>query len=589
MAGERVERRLSAIFASDVVGYSRLMEADEEGTLARLNAHRREFLEPTISRNRGRIVKRTGDGVLIEFISAVDAARCAVDIQRGMGERNANVPPEMRIELRIGVHVGDIMIEDDDIFGDGVNIAARLEGISQPGGICISDDTYRQVRGKIDVHFQDSGEQELKNIARPVRVYQLRPEAPRAEGRPAPRGLTLPDKPSIAVLAFHNMSGDEEQEFFADGIAEDIITALSKAHWLFVIARNSSFSYKGKSVDMREVGRDLGVRYVLEGSVRKAGNRVRITAQLIDAASGHHVWAERYDRALEDIFAVQDEITRSIIGAIAPGIVAAEVQRTQSKDAAQLSQWERVMRAHWHVWRLSREDCLEAFLLIDDVLKRSPNNALALADLSINWHFGGLFGWTIEPFPVALEKQGEAARRAVAAEDRDAAAQTSLAIHELFSNRHDDAVRRLTRTTELDPNSSFARGYLGTALSFGGEPDRAIAAIEEAKRLSPRDYLTVIWHTVGAWSHLHAERFAEAIDCARQAIEFNPAFPDSHGVLAAAAAHLGQRAEAQAGLAGFVQLLPGLTLSDPRLIRPFRRPADRERFLAGLRMAGLGE
>ena len=325
MAGERVERRLSAIFAGDVVGYSRLMEADEEGTLARLNAHRREFLDPTIAQNRGRIVKRTGDGVLIEFISAVDAARCAVEIQRGMGERNAGAPPEKRIELRIGVHVGDIMIEDDDIFGDGVNIAARLEGIAQPGGICISDDAYRQVRGKIDVSFQDFGEQELKNIARPVRVYQVRPDAPAAAGKPTAGGLTLPDKPSIAVLAFQNMSGDAEQEFFADGIAEDIITALSKAHWLFVIARNSSFSYKGKSVDVRGVGRDLGVRYVLEGSVRKAGNRVRITAQLIDATSGHHVWAERYDRALEDIFAVQDEITRSIIGAIAPGIVAAEI------------------------------------------------------------------------------------------------------------------------------------------------------------------------------------------------------------------------------------------------------------------------
>ncbi len=325
MAGERVERRLSAIFAGDVVGYSRLMEKDEEGTLARLNAHRREFLDPTIAQNRGRIVKRTGDGVLIEFVSAVDAARCAIDIQRGMGERNAGVQPDKRIELRIGIHVGDIMIEDEDIFGDGVNIAARLEGIAQPGGICISDDAYRQVRGKIDVSFQDSGEQELKNIARPVRVYQVRPEAPAAASKPAAGGLALPDKPSIAVLAFQNMSGDTEQEFFADGIAEDIITALSKAHWLFVIARNSSFSYKGKSVDVREVGRDLGVRYVLEGSVRKAGNRVRITAQLVDATSGHHVWAERYDRALEDIFAVQDEITRSIIGAIAPGIVAAEI------------------------------------------------------------------------------------------------------------------------------------------------------------------------------------------------------------------------------------------------------------------------
>jgi adenylate cyclase len=588
MAGERVERRLSAIFASDIVGYSRLMEADEEGTLARMNAHRREFLEPAVAQNRGRIVKRTGDGVLIEFSSAVDAARCAIDVQRGMGERNAGVSPERRIELRIGIHVGDIMIEDDDIFGDGVNIAARLESIAQPGGICISDDAYRQVRGKVNVNFQDSGEQELKNIARPVRVYQLRPEAATAAAKPA-SGLALPDKPSIAVLAFQNMSGDVEQEFFADGIAEDIITALSKAHWLFVIARNSSFSYKGKSVDVREVGRDLGVRYILEGSVRKAGNRVRITAQLIDATSGHHVWAERYDRALEDIFAVQDEITRSIIGAIAPGIVAAEIQRTRGKKAAQLGQWERVMRAHWHVWRFTREDCREAFHLTDEILRRDPNNALALADLSFNWHFGGVFGWTTEPIAKAMEKSGDAARRAVTAEDRDATAQAALAVYEVFSNRHDDAIKRLMRAVELDPNSSLARGQLGVALSFGGEPDRSIAALEDAKRLSPRDYLMVIWHAVDAWSHLHAERFADAMACAKQAIEFNPAFPDSHGILAAAAAHLGQMTEAQAGLAEFVRLLPELTLSDPRLIRPFRRPADRERFFAGLRKAGLAE
>src|SRR5262249_29328788 len=589
MGGERVERRLRAIFASDVVGYSRLMEADEEGTLARLNAHRRDFLEPMVAQNRGRIVKRTGDGVLIEFISAVDAVRCAVEIQRGMGERNAGVPPKTRIELRIGVHVGDIMIEDSDIFGDGVNIAARLESIAQPGGICISDDAYRQVRGKIDVNFQDSGEQELKNIARPVRVYQLRPDVPAAVDKPSASGLALPDKPSIAVLAFQNMSGDAEQEFFADGITEDIITALSKAHWLFVIARNSSFTYKGKSVDVREVGRELGVRYVLEGSVRKAGNRVRITAQLIDATSGHHVWAERYDRALEDIFAVQDEITRSIIGAIALGIVAAEIQRTRGKEAAQLGQWERVMRAHWHVWRFTREDCREAFHLTDEILRRDPNNALALADLSFNWHFGGVFGWTTEPIAKAMEKSGDAARRAVAAEDRDATAQAALAVYEVFSNRHDDAFKRLMRAIELDPNSSLARGQLGVALSFGGESDRSIATLEDAKRLSPRDYLMVVWHAVDAWSHLHAERFTDAIACAKQAIEFNPAFPDSHGILAAAAAHLGQMTEAQAGLAEFVRLLPGLTLSDPRLIRPFRRPADRERFLAGLHKAGLAE
>jgi adenylate cyclase len=565
------------------------MGADEEGTLARLNSHRREFLEPTIAEHRGRIVKRTGDGILIEFASAVDAARCAIQTQRGMAQRNTGVPPDQRIEIRIGIHLGDIIMEEGDIFGDGVNIAARLESIAQPGGICISDDAYRQVRGKLDVNFQDSGEQALKNIAQPVRVYQLHPDAPAGAVKASASGLALPDKPSIAVLAFQNMSGDVEQEFFADGIAEDIITALSKSHWLFVTARNSSFTYKGKSVDVRQVGRDLGVRYVLEGSVRKAGNRARITAQLIDASSDHHLWAERYDRALEDIFAVQDEITHSIIGAIAPGIVAAEIERAHGKDVAQLGQWERVMRAHWHVRRLTGEDCLEATRLIEEVLQRNPKNALALADLAYNWHMGGLFGWTKEPFPEAMERMGDAARRAVAADDQDASAHTSLALYELFSNRHDDAIRRLHRAIALDPNSSFARGNLGVAYNFGGAPDRSLAAVEEAMRLSPRDFLMVIWHTCSAWSHLHAERFAEAVNCAKQAIEFNPAFPDSHATLAASAAHLGHMAEARDALDGFVRLLPGLTLGDPRLIRPFRRPADRERFLTGLRMPGLSE
>src|SRR5215469_12766766 len=280
MAEQRVERRLAAILAGDVAGYSRLMGADEEGTLSRLNAHRGEFLEPKIADHRGRIVKRTGDGVLIEFASAVDATRCAIEIQRGMVERNAAVPQDKRIELRIGIHVGDVIIEDSDIFGDGVNIAARLEGITQPGGICISDDAYRQVRGKLDANFQDAGERELKNIARPVRVYQLQ-QPGRAMEAPV---LALPDKPSIAVLPFQNLSGDPEQEYFADGMVEDIITGLSRIKWLFVIARNSTFTYKGRAIDVKQVGRELGVRYVLEGSVRKSAERVRVTGQLIDTA-----------------------------------------------------------------------------------------------------------------------------------------------------------------------------------------------------------------------------------------------------------------------------------------------------------------
>jgi adenylate cyclase len=317
MTEHRVERRLVAILAGDVAGYSRLMGTDEEGTLARLNSHRRELLEPKIAEHRGRIVKRTGDGILIEFGSAVDATRCAIEQQRGMAERNAQEPADRRIELRIGIHVGDIIIDEGDIFGDGVNIAARLEGIAEPGGICVSDDTFRQVRGKIDATFEDGGEQQLKNIELPVRVYRIQLDQAASK---APKISASAEGPSMAVLPFQNMSGDPEQEYFVDGIVEDIITGLSRMKWLFVIARNSSFAYKGRAVDVKQVGRELGVRYVLEGSLRKAADRIRITCQLIETANGTHVWAERYDRPLGNIFDVQDEITLSVVGAIEPSL-----------------------------------------------------------------------------------------------------------------------------------------------------------------------------------------------------------------------------------------------------------------------------
>ena len=582
MAGDRAERRLTAIFAGDIAGYSRLMGLDEEGTLARINDLRRGFLDPKIAEHRGRVVKRTGDGILIEFVSAVDAARCAVEMQREMLQRNGPVPTDKRIELRVGIHVGDIIIEDGDIFGDGVNIAARLEGVAEPGGICISDDAYRQVRDKLDVAFEDGGEQELKNIARPVRVYRVQigktPEN-------AALALALPSKPSIAVLAFQNMSGDSEQEYFADGIAEDVVTALSRSRWLFVVARNSSFTYKGKSVDVRQVGRELGVRYVLEGSVRKAGNRVRITAQLVDASNGHHVWANHYDRGLEDIFAVQDEMTNQIASAIAPGIVAAEVQRAQAKAPGELGTWERLMRAHWHIQRFNRDDFREAIRLLDELLRQEPNNATALSDLAFALHFFGSFAWA-DDAAAAFARSGDAARRAIGADDMDAAAQTMVAGHELFSGRHDDAIRRLRRAIELDPNSSFARGWLGAAYTFGGESDLAIQHAQEAIRLSPRDYLNVIWHMTITWAHLNAERFEEAVDCARRTIDWNPAFADAHGALASAFAHLGRMVDARASLDAFTSLIHG-SLAEQLAARPFRLAADRERYLAGLRKAGL--
>jgi TolB-like protein len=341
LASERVQRRLSAILAADVAGYSRLMGADEEGTLERLKTHQRELVDPKIDEHRGRLVKTTGDGMLVEFASVVDALHCAVEIQRGMLDRNASVPVEKRIEFRVGLNVGDIIIDGGDIFGDGVNVAARLEGFAEPGGICVSGRVQEDALGKIDIAFEDAGEQQLKNIARPLRIYRVRLGGAMATPPPAP---ALPDKPSIAVLPFQNMSGDPEQDYFADGIVEEIITALSRMRWLFVIARNSSFTYKGRAVDIKQVGRELGVRYVLEGSVRRAANRVRITGQLIDAANGAHLWADRFEGSVKDIFELQDQVTASVVGAIAPKLELAEIERAKRKLTESLDAYDYYLR-----------------------------------------------------------------------------------------------------------------------------------------------------------------------------------------------------------------------------------------------------
>jgi len=357
LAGERLERRLAAVLAADVAGYSRLMGADEEGTLARLKAIRKSLVDPAIAAHRGRIVKTTGDGMLVEFASAVDAVRGAVEVQGRMAEQNASVPQVNRIEFRIGIHVGDIIIDDNDIFGDGVNIAARLEGIAEPGGVCMSNDAFRQVRGKVEIVCDDMGPQNLKNIVEPMQTWRVRlkgqlPSAVQsASAVGQPQALPLPDKPSIAVLPFQNMSGDPEQEYFADGIVEDIITALSRFKSLFVIARNSSFTYKGKAADIKQVGRELGVRYVLEGSVRKAGSRVRITGLLIDAMNGVHLWADRIDGALEDVFALQDRVTEQVIGAIAPLIDRAEIERASLRPTSSIDAVSNFYRGLPHVYR----------------------------------------------------------------------------------------------------------------------------------------------------------------------------------------------------------------------------------------------
>ena len=482
MAEARVERRLAAILAADVVGYSRLMGIDEEGTLNQLRSIRAELIDPKITEHRGRIVKTTGDGLLVEFGSVVDGLRCATEWQRGMAERNAGTPDD-RIEFRIGINVGDVAVEDGDIFGDGVNVAARLEGLAEPGGICVSARVQEDAAGRLDLTFDDMGEQALKNIARPVRVYRVRatgatptettPKATPTEIAPA---LALPDKPSIAVLPFQNMSGDPEQEFFADGIAEDIITALSRYPSLFVIARNSSFTYKGRAVDVKQVGRELGVRYVLEGSLRKSGNRVRVTAQLVEAETGNHVWAERYDRDLADIFAVQDEITQAMTIAIAPAIADAEQQRAMRKPPASLDAWGAYQRGMWHLSKASDEDNVLAEKFFQRAVDLDPMFA------------GGYIGLSaVLSRAKGTQSEEEAlARRAVALDGGNAEAHARLALALLARGDHQGASSQAEQALTICPNLAAAHGALGVALAYSGRPREGLAALKTCIRLDPR-------------------------------------------------------------------------------------------------------
>jgi len=419
LSDEHVERRLAAILAADVAGYSRLMGANEEGTLAQLKSIRRALVDPTISAHRGRIVKTTGDGMLVEFASAVDAMRNAFAIQRGMAERNTAVSQDQRIEFRVGIHVGDVIFDENDIFGDGVNIAARLEGIAEPGGIYISDDAYRQVRGKVDIACDDMGPQPLKNIAEPMRAWRVRltGESPSAAQSGSAVGqsqaLPLPDKPSIAVLPFQNMSGDPEQEYFADGIVEDIITALSRFKALFVIARNSSFTYKGRAIDVKQVGRELGVRYVLEGSVRKAANRVRITGQLIDSSTGGHLWADRFDGGLDDIFNLQDQVTESVVGAIAPAVETAEIARGKRKPTESLDAYALYLRGSARLYQFAGQQAnAEALRLFNSAIKLDPDFASAYGRAASLYAFAKGYGW-ISGTPTEIAEVARLAQRAV--------------------------------------------------------------------------------------------------------------------------------------------------------------------------------
>jgi adenylate cyclase len=583
MAEQRMERRLAAILAADVAGYSRLMGTDEEGTLARLNAHRTEFLEPTITEHHGRVVKRTGDGILVEFGSAVDAARCAIKVQQGMRQRNADVSANQRIEIRVGVHIGDVIVEGGDIFGDGVNIAARLESIAEPGGICISEDAFRQVRGKIDAPIKETGDHRLKNIEHPVRVYQIQLSG---SERTARNALPSSDKPSIAVLAFNNMSGDPEQEYFSDGITEDIITSLSKNRGIFVIARNSSFAYKSQPIDVSRIGRELGVRYVLEGSVRRAGDRIRISAQLIEAEGRTHLWAERYDRNLTDLFTVQDEITRSIVATVAPELLEAEMQRVRRKDPGTLGAWECAMRAQWHLARMTREDVAEAIKLAEQATALDAGTTLGLNIAAFAHLYAMAYGWEASPAQSVIAVYQSAAK-AVSLDSRDAVSHTALAACEVFMGRPDDAIARLQLALDLNPNFAWAHGNLGFALACSGRGDEAVAPFYEALRLSPRDQFVFAWHYLLAFALFVAGRYEESLNAAEKSLRENASVPGVYRVRAAALSQLGRMDEARTALADFLRLVPDATVATTKAQLPLKRPGDLDRYIEALKRAGL--
>jgi TolB-like protein/class 3 adenylate cyclase/tetratricopeptide (TPR) repeat protein len=593
MVEERVERRLAAIFAGDIAGYSRLMGADEEGTLRQLKAHRKELVDPKITEHRGRIVKTTGDGMLVEFVSVVDAVRCAVDIQRGMAEHNTEVPADKRIEFRIGINVGDIIIDGDDIFGDGVNVAARLEALADPGGIMVSGVVHDQVRDKLNFGFDDMGERVVKNIARPIGVHRVQiselavPAVVKSGSAGAPAAMASTSRPSIAVLPFTNMSGDPEQDYFADGIVEEIITALSHMRWLSVIARNSSIIYKGKSVDVKQVGRDLGVRYVLEGSVRKAGNRVRITGQLIDTSTGAHLWADRFDGATEDIFDLQDQVTAKVVGAIGPKLQQVEVERAKHKPTENLDAYDYYLRgmASLHQWTKESND--EALRLFYRSIELDPGFASAFGLASWCFVWRKVNGWIGGNVKEVAEAE-RLARRAIELGPDDAVALSGggyalvFVVHDL-----DNGAAYIERALALNPNLAWALHSSGWTKAFLGEPDAAIEHLSEAMRLSPLDPLNFRAQGGIAFAHFLAGRYDEAIRWAQNALRERPNYLAAIRELAAASALAGRLPEAQRAMAQLRQIDPTVRISGVKDWVPLRRPDDLKRLQEGLRKAGL--
>ena len=586
---DRPRRRLAAIVAADVAGYSRLVGVDEEVTLGALRAYRKDLIDPLILEHGGRVANTAGDSLLLEFTSVVDAVRCSVAFQKGIAERNKDIAEDRRIRFRVGINLGDVVADGDDLLGDGVNVAARLEGLSDTGGITLSDEAYRQVRDRLDLTWQDGGEQQVKNIARPVHIWRWAPDD-RTTGatRSVPAlSLQLPDKPSIAVLPFTNMSGDPEQEYFADGIAEDIITALSRIQWFFVTARNSSFTYKGQAVDVQQVGRQLGVRYILEGSVRKSGQRLRVTAQLIDATTGKHVWAERYDRELSDIFEVQDEITRNVVAATQTQVQLSEGSLFEALEKPSLPVWALVNRSWKLVYEMTGDSLFEAKRLAEEAIALDPGSGRAHQALAVGlWHLAWM-GFA-EDAPATRARGRKMAERAVRLNDNDEYSHWILGLFQMADGEFEKAIAELKRAIEINPNCSLAYGSLATVLNHAGQPEEAVTHNETAIRSNPRDPSIFYRYNGLALSHFLLKQFEMAIDWARKTVQHKPSWFQGHAVLTASLVELGRLDDAQVALSDYLAQIPNASLIDIQKL-PFRIPAHREQLVDALRKAGLAQ
>jgi adenylate cyclase len=585
-------RKLAAILAADVVGYSRLAGTDEDRTLARLRSLRSDLVDPTIAVHNGRVVKRTGDGLIAEFRSVVDALRCALEIQNAMPERNAGLPEDRRIEFRIGVHLGDVVEESDgDLMGDGVNIAARLEGVAEPGAICLSEDAYRLVKGRLDLQARDLGAIELKNIAEPLRIYALdvgpaartRPDEPVDANLGSAASAAALDRPSIAVLPFANMSGDAEQEYFADGISEDLITSLSKLAQLFVIARNSSFTFKGRNVHVSEVGKSLGARYILEGSVRKAGDRVRISAQLIDATTGGHLWAERFDRELTDIFAVQDDVTSCIVSALALNLSPADRTNAAAEQTDHAEAYDCFLRGRELWYRHTKETDFEAESLLRRAVELDPRFVSAVAFLAVAETRVSRWGGSSDD----LEKALTTAQRAVRLDDRNSFALWALAMISLFTRHYDEAEKAGEKGIAINPSFAEAHTVLGAARLYTGRFEEAIACFERAMSLDP--YFPSLWLYFEAQAVYQLGRYPDAVALLKRRIQRNPETDLARALLASCYGQMGLIEEAREAWRELIQVNPSYSLKDSQLETPYQNLGNLERIVEGLRKAGLPE